>query len=378
MKKFTALMLCALIVPSFSSAMNNNEDGNLLGNIFQDNENPDQEDNAQENVVENDEDIEVNEPAPVPNPDRLAQMRAMQERAQRIAQRLAQNNPEEQEFEHECPICRDAEATIQLPCDHRICRACLTNWATHQEIPNAFEAAIFRNAMHLRDDMDFRDEARQENTCPTCRAAIPGAFIRQTLTDNISSLQKAQLRLSLLGKGFLSGLFLGSVLKDIFRWWRSPYLEKTAQLGNSIYSYGATVLIYGFTQGYRIAQDLRPLMHENALRIDNDDALEVLYKHGKRLYISNKLMKIYLAIKTKHKPLIRNTLHTQLLFPSIAIAAKGIPYMNKNYAYKLCARTASKKWSFAGTCLGLYYTNKIYNAYNKWGSRMLTRAGISI
>ena len=387
MKKFTALMLLALIVPSFSSAMNNGDDDNenILGNLFEadQDENPENNnlENPEDNAVENPEDNgvenpEANEPAPQPNRRlraravQLAQMRDIQARVLRFAQRHAQNNPQEQQVEHECaiPHC-DEEATIILPCNHRICRACLTNWATHQNLGNGF-----LNNLVLRMNPATGHVAPANNTCPECRTPIPRAFIHRALTDNISLLQKTQLRLSLLSKGFLNGLYWGSLGKKIHRWWRSPYLEKTASLGNSIYGYGASILTYGLTQGYHVAQELRPYYPDDP----NEEVAEIMWKHLKRMNNLNYLMETGLAIKTKNRYVMRDTLHTNLLFPSLSLAEAAIPYMNKGYAYKLCSRTASKGWSRVGTCLGLYCTNRIYNAYNTWGSRMLTRAGIAV
>ncbi len=368
MKKFTAVMLCALIVPSFSSAMDEQE--NTFGNVVRAlirQIHAEEERQAQNNPEEV---VEDEEPAPQPNPDRLARMRAMQEGARRFAQRHAQNNPEEQQFEHECPICRDAEATIILPCNHRICRACLTNWATHQEVPNAFQARILGMV---------GQNLRAANSCPECRANIPEAFIRQELTDNISLLQKTQLRLSLLGKGFLNGLYWGSLGKKILHWWRSPYIEKAAGIGNAMFTF-ILVLPTSYMLMSREMRRLNPELRASQIMMQNpndEDVQRIFWKHAKHSVTMNNIMSTALMLKTKNRSLISNSLHTNLLFPSLTLAEAAIPYMNKNYAYKLCSRTASKGWSRVGTCLGLYCTNRIYNVYNTWGSRMLTRAGIA-
>lgn len=352
-KRLSILMLLALIVPLYTSPMGTQENG--------DEENLDQENN----VEVNDEEIaEDEEPAPQPNPDRLAQMRAIQERARRFAQRFAQNNRQENQFEHECPICREAEATIQLPCNHRMCQECLTNWTTTQGIPNLFQVRI---------RIQTGQPVRQATTCPECRADIPEAFIHQELTNNITKAQKVQLRLSLLGKGFLNGLFWGSTCKKILQWWRSPYLEKSADLGNTVYSFGCSILIHMMLQGQRFMNE----MVEAELNHDPERNLNILLDHGKQIMTINQFMKTGLILKTKNKSLIHRTLHSNMLFPSLAVAESAIPYMNKGYAYKLCSRTAYKGWNAVGTCLGLYCTNRIYNAYNNWGSRMLTRAGIT-
>jgi Zinc finger, C3HC4 type (RING finger) len=291
---------------------------------------------------------------------RLNKVREIQERAKQFAQRF-QNNEEEEQFEHECPICMNAEANAILPCQHQICISCLTQWTEKQELANPVLNTLLRqyhpNSGHI---------APEEITCPICRATISSDFLYETLVENMSNLNKIKFHASQLTHGFMNGLSFGVFCKNIIRWWNLHYLEKSAELGNEIYSTFLSLPIFLIVNKH-LFRDFNQFNNMN-------DNIEAYISYIRQFIFINRLIQTRMMLKTKNKSLIKKTLHINLLGPSLECTNYIISYLNKGYAFKLAERTKLPTGlKTIGLGLGLYCTNKIYNTYDRWGSQIMSR-----